>query len=228
MHRHFQHGEHHPHPEEHRGHHGFGHSRHHHGPGGPGGPHIHHERERFGRGEGRRGPWWEGQGRPRARRGDVRSAVLALLSEGPNNGYGLISQISERSGGAWQPSPGSIYPALQLLEDEGLIAAAEGEGKRLYSLTDAGRAYVEAHREELSAVWSTISGSASDSVAELRTMIKQVAVAVMQVAGAGTDAQIAEAQRLLKQTRRALYGILAADDQADESAKGGTESTQQG
>jgi DNA-binding PadR family transcriptional regulator len=189
--------------------------RHHHGPGKHGG------HGPFGWGEGRRGPWWQGQGRARVRRGDVRTAILALLSENPSNGYQLIQQISQRSGGVWEPSPGSVYPALQLLQDEGLVRAEESDGKRLFTLTDAGRAYAEERRAELNAVWDTVSGTANDGMVELRQLIKQLAIAVMQVATSGTDAQIAEARRLLTQTRRQLYGILAAEEPAETAREGG-------
>jgi DNA-binding PadR family transcriptional regulator len=194
--------------------HGFGPMRHHHGPGGHGG------HGPFGFDEGRRGPWWEGHSRPRVRRGDVRTAVLALLSENPSNGYQLIQQISQRSGGVWEPSPGSIYPALQLLQDEGLVTAGESDGKRLFSLTDAGRAYAEERRAELNAVWDTVSGTVDNSMTELRNLVKQLAIAVMQVASTGTEPQSAEARRLLTQTRRQLYGILAADEPANTTPQG--------
>ena len=206
---------HHPHGEEQPEFRGFGPMRYHHGPDKHGG------HGPFGWGEGRRGPWWQGQGRARVRRGDVRTAVLALLSEKPSNGYQLIQQISQRSGGVWEPSPGSVYPALQLLQDEGLVRSDESDGKRLFTLTDAGRIYAEERRAELNAVWDTVSGTVKDSMLELRNLVKQVAIAVMQVAGTGTDAQIAEARRLLTQTRRQLYGILAADEPADTTQEGG-------
>ena len=84
------------------------------------------------------GPPWMGPG-PRARRGDVRIAVLALLAEGPMHGYQIITELESRSGGVWRPSPGSVYPTLQLLEDEDLVTSQEVGGKRVYSITDAGR-----------------------------------------------------------------------------------------
>src|SRR5215212_643106 len=84
---------------------------------------------------------------PRARRGDVRAALLVLLAEEPRNGYQLMQEIEQRSDGVWRPSPGSVYPALQLLEDEGLVRV-EGEGRKAYTLTDEGRAYVESHAAE--------------------------------------------------------------------------------
>src|ERR687893_3158314 len=90
---------------------------------------------------------------PRARRGDVRAAVLVLLAEEPRNGYQLMQEIEQRSDGVWRPSPGSVYPALQQLEDEGLVRIAEREGRKAYELTDEGRAHVAARRDELGAPW---------------------------------------------------------------------------
>src|SRR5919108_1951248 len=88
---------------------------------------------------------------PRARRGDVRAALLVLLAEEPRNGYQLMQEIEQRSDGVWRPSPGSVYPALQQLEDEGLVRVEPGEGRKAYGLTDEGRAYVEEHADELGA-----------------------------------------------------------------------------
>lgn len=233
----FNPGRHHHGPGHHGGPGPFGGGKGHHGPFGHGrGPHGHFgqwevrpgpfghgegPRGPFGRGEGRRGHWWHGGGRPKVRRGNVRTAILALLSEGPANGYQLIQQIGERSGGVWEPSPGSIYPALQLLQDEGLVKAEESEGKRLFSLTDAGRAHAEEHRSELNAVWGAVAGTVDDSMVELRNLAQQVGIAVMQVAGTGTESQVAEARRLLAQVRRQLYGILAAEEPAEPSQPSG-------
>ncbi|HEY2505886.1 MAG TPA: PadR family transcriptional regulator [Streptosporangiaceae bacterium] len=150
---------------------------------------------------------------PRARRGDVRAAALALVAEEPRNGYQIIQEIGERSGGVWRPSPGAIYPALQQLEDEGLIRAESGEsGRRSYQLTDEGRAYVEAHPDELRAPWDVVAGSAGGVALEMRKLIGQVAMAAYQVISAGSDAQAAQARQLLVDTRKALYRILAADE----------------
>jgi DNA-binding PadR family transcriptional regulator len=157
---------------------------------------------------------------PRARRGDVRAAALALLGEQPMNGYQIIQEISERSGGVWRPSPGSIYPALQQLEDEGLIRAVAGEGgRRAFELTDEGRAYAEAHPDELNAPWDVVAGSAGGAAIEMRHLIGQLAMAAVQVINAGSEAQVAQARKLLTDTRKALYRILAADD--DEPAGDG-------
>src|SRR5215831_14319058 len=155
------------------------------------------------------GPWpGEGKGRrgPRVRRGDVRAAALALLAEEPRNGYQLIQEIAERSDGVWQPSPGSMYPALQQLEDEGLIQAETPEGgRKRYALTD-----------EVRAPWDDVASSVGTDAIELRRLIAAVAAAAVQVTQVGTAAQVTQAQQILTDTRRKLYAILAADDDASE------------
>jgi len=168
--------------------------------GGPMGP-------KFGRGFGPRGP--------RVRRGDVRAAILDLLSEGqPWNGYQIIQEIGDRTQGVWRPSAGSVYPALQQLEDEGLItAAADEDRRRNYTLTDEGRAYVEAHRDELRASWDAVTGSVDDAVFQLHALARQVMMATVQVAQAGSPAQVQQGSKILGDTRKALYRILAADDE---------------
>jgi DNA-binding PadR family transcriptional regulator len=154
------------------------------------------------------GPGWGRRG-PRARRGDVRAAILVLLAEEPRNGYGLIQEIERRSGGVWRPSPGAVYPALQQLEDEGLVRAEQVEDRRTFRLTAEGERYVEEHRERLTAPWEAVSGAVGEGVLELRDLAGQVAAAVMQVAHAGSPGQLEEAKRTLADTRRALYRILA-------------------
>ena len=163
--------------------------------GGPG----HHRGGRGGRG-------------PRARRGDVRAALLLLLEEQPQNGYQLIQEIERRTEGVWKPSPGSVYPALQQLEDEGLVHTIELEGKRAYELTPEGREYVESNREELGNPFEAATGGMDEGVMDLRGLMFQVGAAAMQVAAAGhTD----EARKILADTRRALYRVLAEDDPGD-------------
>lgn len=198
---------------------------HRHGPGfgGPGfgGPGPSHGR----RGGGRRGfgmPWmgdiggWPGDPGargPRVKRGDVRSAILALLAEEPRNGYQIIQEIGERSGGVWHPSPGSVYPALAQLEDEGLVAAETPEGgRKRYVLTEEGRDYVAAHPAEAAAPWDTVASSVGHGAKELRGLVGEVAVAAIQVFRVGNDAHIEQAQQVLADTRRRLYRILAADE----------------
>jgi DNA-binding PadR family transcriptional regulator len=158
------------------------------------------------------------------RLGDVRAAVLVLLAEQPMHGYQLIQEIAERSGGVWQPSPGSIYPVLQQLEDEGLVLIERTEGRKVASLTEAGRAYVEENRAEFEEVWKALSNNKVDeSMQEMRNLsvaLKQVGTAAKQVAKVGTDSQVAEARKVLGDTRRRLYLILAEDDAGDEQDTG--------
>jgi hypothetical protein len=94
----------------------------------------------------------------RAARGDVRASVIALLAEQPRHGYQIITEITERSGGAWTPSPGSVYPVLQQLQDEGLVRPEEADGRRVFHLTEAGEAYVAAHPDELAKPWEAVGG----------------------------------------------------------------------
>ena len=166
------------------------------GPGGPGGP-------------GHRGGH-----RGRARRGDVRAALLLLIEGGAQNGYQLIQEIERRTDGVWKPSPGSVYPALQQLEDEGLVHAVEFEGKRAYELTDEGRTYVDGNREELGDPFAAATGGVDEGLMDMRGLMFQVGAAAMQVAAAG---HTEEAKRILGETRRALYKILAEDEPTDAS-----------
>ena len=185
--------------------------------GGPGGPFD------FGPRGGPFGPKFGGRG-PRVRRGDVRAAILDLLGEGqPWNGYQIIQEIGARTQGVWRPSAGSVYPALQQLEDEALIKAeAAGEDRRrMYTLTEEGQAYVTEHADELKASWDAVTGSVNDTEVQLRHTIHQVMVAVSQVAQAGSAAQVQQAGKILADTRRALYRILAADgEDAEEDSQG--------
>src|SRR5438876_3802582 len=168
------------------------------------------------------GPKFGGRG-PRVRRGDVRAAILDLLAEGqPWNGYQIIQEIGARTQGVWRPSAGSVYPALQQLEDEALIRAEAGEDRRrMYTLSEEGRAYVEEHADELKASWDAVTGSVNDTEVQLRHTIHQVMVAVSQVAQAGSAAQVQQAGKILADTRRALYRILATDgEDAEEDSQG--------
>ncbi len=155
-----------------------------------------------------------GQRGPKVRRGDVRSAILDVLGQEPMNGYQIIQQISERSGGVWKPSPGSVYPTAQQLEDEGLIEGQESDGRRVLVLTEAGRAYVDEHPDEFAATWKPFEttgpeAAASAGVGDLKPVIGQVMGAVWQIMVSGTDQQRAEAAEVLGETRRRLYGLLA-------------------
>ncbi len=132
------------------------------------------------------------------------------------NGYQIIQQISERSGGLWQPSPGSVYPALAQLEDENLISTQPADGgRRAYELTEAGREYVAEHPEELRAPWNAVTGDGASTAAGMRALVGQVHLAAFQVVSAGTEAQVGQARRVLAQARRALYRILAEEETAE-------------
>jgi DNA-binding PadR family transcriptional regulator len=200
--------------------------RHFGGPGGPGG------RSFRGPGPGGFGPGpWGGPlfgGMPggphfgrrrRASRGDVRTAALLLLAEEPRNGYQIMQELEERSEGLWRPSPGSVYPALQQLEDEGLIRSEESDGRRLYHLTEAGQAYVAERPDDERAPWETFSDSISDQHGETAALMRDVGMAFMQVLRAGSEAQVAEAGKVLAETRRSLYRILAEGEPPAEDAE---------
>src|SRR6185437_12523884 len=190
-----------------------------HGPGWGGPP----WEKGFGRFKGGRagsaewGGWWPGpppRG-PKASRGDVRAAILALLREGPRNGYQIMSEIEERSGGAWRPSPGAVYPALQQLADEGLIAGEESAGRRTFSLTDAGRQHVEENPERARAAWEAMAPDEPGEVPGLFVQAARLGGSIVQLAHAGTPGQVHAAEQLLEETRRKMYQILASDDTAE-------------
>jgi len=168
-------------------------------------------------GDGFAGPssaWWPGPPsapEPRAGRGDVRAAILALLREGPRTGYQIMSEIAERSHGAWRPSPGAVYPALSQLADEGLIAAEKSGGRRIFGLTDAGREYVAANPEMARGAWESIKQQEAWQVPGLFAEAARLGRGIVQLAHAGTAAQLEVAERLLARTRREIYQILADD-----------------
>lgn len=180
------------------------HARHgrfgHHGPGPGFGPW----------GGGFAGPFF-GRG-PKVGRGDVRAAILALLAEEPMHGYQVIQELTQRSGGVWRPSPGSIYPTLQMLEDEGLVKVEETEGRRVFQLTDAGRAEVAKRDQDAPAPWE-VFGDAGPLM-DLREVGFGVVAAVMQVAQTGSERQIARAKEILAETRKSLYRLLGEDEPA--------------
>jgi DNA-binding PadR family transcriptional regulator len=158
------------------------------------------------------GPRGFGGRGPRVKRGDVRAAALALLAEEPMHGYQVITEISERSDGVWRPSPGSVYPALNQLEDEGLVrAVVEPDGRRVFHLTDAGRDYVTAHADEVDAPWDAVAGGFGPTAFDVRKTMTGVGMALGQVVHTGSDAQIKKAFAVLEETKRSLYRILADD-----------------
>lgn len=162
--------------------------------------------------------WWPGPPGPpgpargpKAGRGDVRAAILALLREGPRNGYQIMSEIEERSSGAWRPSPGAVYPALSQLADEGLIAGQESDGRRTFRLTEAGREYVERNPEMARGAWESAAQQEAWQLPGLWAEAARLGGGIVQLAHAGTPEQVRAAERLLEQTRRQLYRILAED-----------------
>jgi len=167
--------------------------RHHHrGPGGRAGRAGAHHRE--------------GRGPGRARRGDVRAAVLALLSERPMHGYEMIQELETRTGGVWKPSPGSVYPTLAMLEDEGLVQSQTVAGKKLFELTPAG---AEARGSVGEAPWAAMVRDADPAQVQLREAVQTVFIAARQIAQIGTDEQKAQAVQLITELRKALYQLLA-------------------
>jgi DNA-binding PadR family transcriptional regulator len=174
------------------------------GPGGPGG-----------RGRGGRG---HGPGRGRRPRGNVRAAVLALLAEEPRHGYAIMTELAERSGGLWRPSPGSVYPVLQQLQDEGLVTAEESEGRKVFAITEAGRKLIEDNPSEFAEPWSMAGPGPRQRVQALFEGMTALGSATQQVARLGTAEQSERARAVLDEARRALYRILAEEGSATTRA----------
>lgn len=160
-----------------------------------------------------------GFGPRRTGQGDVRAAILALLSERPMHGYQLIQEIGQRTGGLWRPSPGSVYPALQQLEDEGLIVIDKDEGRKVARLTEAGSAHAEERRDELEGVWEASMGGVDEGMFEMSKLARQVFGAAMHVAVEGSGGQVAEAQKVLADAKRRLYGILSRDEPSGDEGE---------
>jgi DNA-binding PadR family transcriptional regulator len=192
------------------------------------GRHCRHRRHGFGPGGHEFGPGFgpgrgpRGRGR-KARRGDIRTAALLLLAEEPRNGYQIMQEVQERSEGVWSPSPGSVYPALSQLEDEGLIRTDESDGRKLFAITDAGRKVVEERGQDKPAPWEQMSDEYSPVAHQLGKLIREVAFAFQQVIRTGSEEQMGRARDVLASARKDLYRILAdGDDSAatvDEDSK---------
>ena len=156
------------------------------------------------------------RGRPggnRARRGDVRNAALTLLAEHPMHGYEIIQELESRSGGVWKPSPGSVYPTLQLLTDEGLVTAAEIEGRRVFTLTEAGTAQVAARAEEGGVPpWVEMADDAGEPMQRMGRAMRSVMIASKQLLREGSASQQQQAEAILADARKRLYALLAEDE----------------
>lgn len=158
--------------------------------GGAQGEHGHH------------GHWAEG----RVRKGNVRGLLLAALLQGDAHGYELMRRLEEQSGGRWRPSPGSVYPLLQLLEDEGMVHGRDADGRKVYALTDCGRG--QADRDALRDL-AGADESGTSHHQDLHAEIKQLHMAARQVASVGDRAQLEQAVEIVRGARQALYRILA-------------------
>lgn len=193
-------------------------------------------RARFNRGRGRGGPgggpFGDGFGPPfggppfgkhgrggrgRVQRGQIRTALLALLEEEPMHGYEMIRRIEERSGGRWKPSPGAVYPTLQQLSDEELVTVAEDGGKRVFSLTDAGRDVAAELDDDDREPWA---GGGDDAGFELKAVMRQLVLALRSVAAAGDPQQLERAVAIVSDARRQLYALLAEEPASDAPAGG--------
>lgn len=157
---------------------------------------------------GGRGPWGPPRGR-RRERGDVRAAILLLLSEQPRHGYEIITELADRSDGRWQPSPGSIYPVLKRLARDGIVDAHHEDGKRVFALTDAGRALVEQESDGWGTPWAQSKTADTDGAMRLWAEGRQLGAAVWQVGQLNDPVQIETASAILTDARKRIYGLLA-------------------
>lgn len=151
-------------------------------------------------------------GRGTIRRGDIRPLILAALASKPMHGYEVIQALEAQSGGRWRPSAGSVYPTLQQLQDEGLVSSEEVDGRRTYTLTDAGQKAAAANPAP-----DPWSDEEPDDSRDLPRTGMQLMGAVMQVHRIGSAHARAEATRILADARRQLYRLLA-DDEAEPTA----------
>jgi len=178
------------------------HGRHHEG----------HHHDAFGPPWGRvRGGWFGPRGGGRARRGDVPLALLTVVAEQPRHGYDIIRELQDRSGGMWHPSPGSIYPTLQLLEEQGLLTSQEVDGKRVYSITDEGRAHLEERTAKGGEAHWDIAGQGKERFGKLVGAMSQLGAAVMQVARAGSSEQVDRVTQIVGEARKKVYALLSED-----------------
>ena len=165
------------------------------GPHGPHGPHGHG-----------RGPW------SRARRGNVRAAILSVLADEPMHGYQIMQRLEERSGGMWRPCPGAVYPTLQLLEDQGFIKGDDVEGRRVFSLTETGKSEAAASKEAHGAPWESPAHGDESPRFSLRRSVFQIGAAAKQVGTTGTSAQVEKTLEILADARKRIYELLAAGE----------------
>ncbi len=156
---------------------------------------------------GHRGRGWKEE--QRAPRGDIKYILLALLAEQPRHGYELIKELEARYGGFWKPSPGSVYPTLQLLEEGGYLTSEQIEGRRIYTLTESGRQLLAEQGDRLP--WIE-RGNRPEQLVELKKAIADVGAAVMQVARSGNSDKVNRAREILNRVKREIYSILAEEE----------------
>ena len=182
--------------------------------------HINHEHEQhrgagrggdFGRGMGFGGPWGRGHGPggPRMRRGDIRIALLSALTDGPGHGYELIQRLEQRSDGRWRPSPGSVYPTLQLLEDSGFVTATQQDDKRVFAITEAGQMELQRLIEQSGMPPWAAGGEGASAHDDLRKAAMGLFQATKQVAVSGTPEQLTTVKGILDEARKKIYQLLA-------------------
>ncbi len=145
------------------------------------------------------------------RRGDIRTAVLAILAEEPGHGYEVIQRLEEKTNGAWRPSPGSVYPTLQLLADEGLARSIERDGKRVYELTATGREEAAQRIEDAGGTPWELDRRADGQIGEFRDALRQLITAATGVIKSGNAEQITRTNEILKRARKEIYAMLAED-----------------
>ena len=163
--------------------------------------HDHRDRGEFGFGRGRGGR--------RTRRGDIRVALLAGLSDGPAHGYELIQRLSNRTGGRWKPSPGSVYPTLQLLEDAGFVSSSQQDTKRVYAISDAGKAELQTKMASADGTPPWMDPESIGSHDDLRKAVGQLLMATKQIGMSDNQAHVDATVTILNDARRKLYQLLA-------------------
>ncbi len=165
--------------------------------------------------------WLEGRGhRGRVERGTMRYVLLDALRDGPKHGYEIIKWLNERTGGAYAPSPGAVYPTLQLLGDLGFVLAGQEDDRRVYALTDTGRSALGEHAEEIRHFWARFTGAADPGMGrpefgfvrdELRELTRTVWIAVRSATARGDDATAREVRSAVERCKNEVREIIARD-----------------
>ena len=147
--------------------------------------------------------------RSRTRRGDIKFILLELLAERPQNGYELMNELETRRGGFRRPSPGSVYPTLQMLEEGGYLTSEEVEGKRVYTITESGKQFLSDRKPQSDSRNNTFVESKPSELIELRRTLTELNDAVTQVARSSNVDLANRVCDLLVQVKRNIYKLLA-------------------